>query len=279
MSKALKAESLVEKQLRLAESKLLAISPVDDLTAKRALAVMTTLAKGVLAECDVTSVLLAALNVAKLGLNPDPQLGHVYLIPFKDTKAKLTRATLIIGYKGFLELARRAGMGAVRVEPVYANDQFVYVGGLHVTLSHVPWWMRTDKRQSESGEFRAAYVVANINGDAQVAVYPVSQLDKAKQHSAAGRRGYGPWVEHEDPMRLKTAVRLASKLWSLSPELGRAVEIDERAEEGTTQELPGDMGEILDAEEIPEGKHGFGRLEMPETEKGKSDEQPQQSDA
>jgi recombinational DNA repair protein RecT len=68
-------------------------------------------------------------------------------------------------------------------------------------------------------------------------------------------------------MRLKTVIRRASKLWPQSAELARAVEIDERADEGVTQELPGDLQEIMDAEDIEEGTHGFGRLEMPEESK------------
>jgi recombination protein RecT len=261
MSKALDTQTIVERQLKAAESKLLAISPVDDLTAKRALAVMMTLAKGVLAECDVTSVLLAALNVAKLGLNPDPQLGLVYIVPF----AK--KATVIMGYKGFIELGRRAGIGAIRLEPIHENDRVAYVTGLVVKLTHVPWWMREDERQAEPGAFRAGYVVANVYGDPQLAIYPVSKLDEARKRSPGAKHPDSSWNQHTDAMRLKTVIRRASKLWPQSAELARAVEIDERADEGVTQELPGDLQEIMDAEDIEEGTHGFGRLEMPEESK------------
>jgi recombination protein RecT len=253
-SKSLKPQELVETQLARVRGRLLKVSPVDEEKTARALEVMLTLAKTDLAKCDVKSVLLAALNVVKLGLSPDPQLGHVYVLPFGG------KATLIVGYKGFIELARRSGMKSIRVNPVYANDEFEYSDGVPLVLKHKPWWVVD---AAEPGAYRAAYVVAEINGGEQVAVYPVSELDKAKKHSASAKTGKGPWFDHPNEMRLKTAVRRASKLWSLSPELARAVELDERADEGTAQDL-GDFTDAIDAEEVEAGTHSFKPLDMPE---------------
>lgn len=63
--------------------------------------VLSTLRKdGKLLQCSPDSFYSAAHQAAILGLQPGP-LGHVYLVPYGKT------ATLITGYKGLMELARR----------------------------------------------------------------------------------------------------------------------------------------------------------------------------
>jgi len=71
-----------------------------------------------LQECTPATILSAALLGESLNLSPSPQLGRYYLVPFK-SKAKYdngqliepacTKATFVLGYKGYLELALRSG--------------------------------------------------------------------------------------------------------------------------------------------------------------------------
>jgi recombination protein RecT len=245
--------SLVETKLKSAQERLVAVSPVSRAQAERAMQVLLTLTRKELKECSVSSVLMAALNVAKLGLMPDPQLGHVYIVPFRDNKSQITEATIIVGYRGLIELGRRGGMKTIRAECVYANDLFEYEAGLHVHLRHIPWWMRG---QDGPGEMRAAYTLASTTADTieYITVLPVSELDKARKASKAGDSAYGPWSRYTDQMRLKTCVRRASKFWPLSAELSAAVDLDEREERGDPQEIY-DLGEIEDeTEALPGGR-------------------------
>lgn len=245
--------SLVETKLKGAKERLVAVSPVSRKQAERAADILVTLARRELKDCSLNSVLLAALGVAKLGLNPDPQLGHVWIIPFRDGQTDTKVATVIIGYRGMIELGRRGGLKSIRAERVYANDLFEYENGLSVHLRHVPWWMRG---QAEPGPMRAAYVLASTNGlsSEYVTVLPVSELDKARERSKSAKAGFSPWNTDTDAMRLKTAVRRASKLWPMTPELASAVALDERDEIGDPQDIY-DLSEIEDASEpLPEGK-------------------------
>ena len=57
-----------------------------------------------LLECDRTSIITAALLGGALGLNPSPQLGYYYLVPYG------TKAQFILGYKGYIQLAIRSGL-------------------------------------------------------------------------------------------------------------------------------------------------------------------------
>lgn len=93
-----------------------------------------------LADCTTESKLLALADCAKLGLFPDRNLGHVWLVPFNNSKPcrscnkkgcsncqggwiRQREVTLIPGYQGYIELARRSGKVVdVLTEIVYAND-------------------------------------------------------------------------------------------------------------------------------------------------------------
>lgn len=72
-----------------------------------------------LQECDAGTVLAGALLGESLLLQPSPQLGQFYLVPFK-SKAKRDRqgnviepaclkAQFVLGYKGYIQLALRTG--------------------------------------------------------------------------------------------------------------------------------------------------------------------------
>lgn len=63
-----------------------------------------------LQNCTNSSILSSALLGESLGLSPSPQLGHYYLVPFKDNKNNRgIVAQFQLGYKGYLQLAMRAG--------------------------------------------------------------------------------------------------------------------------------------------------------------------------
>ena len=66
-----------------------------------------------LANCGVESVLSCFMKCAALGLEPSnvDGLGRAYILPYgnKNYRTGQKEATLIIGYKGMIDLARRSG--------------------------------------------------------------------------------------------------------------------------------------------------------------------------
>ena len=62
-----------------------------------------------LQECDSGSILSAALLGESLNLSPSPQLGHYYLVPYKNTKKGTTDAQFQLGWHGYYQLAIRSG--------------------------------------------------------------------------------------------------------------------------------------------------------------------------
>jgi recombination protein RecT len=201
-----------------------------------------------IAACTPASVVAAAYACARLGLTPDPILGHIYIIP-RSVKVREygrperweKRAGVQIGYKGMVELARRSGVvRSINVEVVYDGDNFRYwsdENGKHIR--HEP---QVDR--AANARPLTVYCVAEMAGGGwpQVEVMPWSEVQRIRQTFADEKSP--AWKSNEIEMGKKTVVRRASKLWPQSPELGQAVQWEEQAERGESQSLPEIAAEV-----------------------------------
>ncbi|MDE2468383.1 MAG: recombinase RecT [Bradyrhizobium sp.] len=90
-----------------------------------------------LRQCTGESLVAALLLSAQVRLEPGP-LGHVYLVPFRNTKRDCHEVVWMLGYTGIIELGRRGGAVGLRAEVVWDNDEYVQPWsderGLHWTL-------------------------------------------------------------------------------------------------------------------------------------------------
>jgi recombination protein RecT len=161
-----------------------------------------------LAECTEASLMRCLLDLSALGLEPDGRNAH--LIPYgKD-------CTLIIDYKGMVDLARRSGV-IIRAEAVCEHDQFDWVNGI---VTH-----RVDWRKPR-GEVQAVYAEGRTtDGEIQTATMTYDEVEAIRKRSKAG--GNGPWVTDWSEMAKKTAVRRLSKMLPLSPEFRDALDKDD----------------------------------------------------
>lgn len=80
-------------------------------TAKRFIAAISSAVATTpaLQECDAGSIISGALLGESLKLSHSPQIGHYYLVPFKNNREGTTKAQFILGYKGYIQLAIRSG--------------------------------------------------------------------------------------------------------------------------------------------------------------------------
>lgn len=175
-----------------------------------------------LANCDRQSVLAGAMTAAQLGLEIDPALGRAYLLPYRD-KSKGMIAQLIIGYKGYVDLAYRSGqLSGMQAEAVYSKDEFEYEYGLIEKLRHVP------SEEEDRGELKYAYAVAHLkNGGHVFRVLNRSDVMRHKKASKSAHSDYSPWNTNEAEMWRKTAIRALASMMPLSPELREAVAAEE----------------------------------------------------
>lgn len=183
-----------------------------------------------LQECSPTSLLQCVLIAAELGLEPGGALGQLYLVPFKGV------CTAIVGYRGFLELARRTGqLKSIRAVVVYANETFKVTQGLNFDIAHE---CRFDDQR---GEPVAAYAVAELNdGSVQFEVMTKGQIEKVRARSKAA--GDGPWVTDWEEMAKKTVFRRLAKWLPLSSE-----RFDKALEQDNEDFIDGETGEVVAA--------------------------------
>lgn len=201
-----------------------------------------------IADCTPESVFSCVYTAARLNLIPDPALKLIHIVPFKERGIK--KAQIIIGYGGYVELARRAAPSLiVRTGSVYANDEYELIDGMDLEF-------RITKRAWElgkpNGPFLFSYCVSGLSGQEKV-VKICSRQDG--ERIAASKSDYTPWkkggplkdtgVPVDFPaMCEKTAVRASAKLWSLDPEKDETKKFMEAlaADEDDGQGEVGDLG-------------------------------------
>src|SRR3990167_5028666 len=78
-----------------------------------------------LLDCTPVSLVRCLLQAATVGLEGDNGLGHAYLVPFRDRKAGTTECTLILCYRGLVQLMLRSNaVSAVYTQVVREGDAF-----------------------------------------------------------------------------------------------------------------------------------------------------------
>lgn len=184
-----------------------------------------------LLKCDAMSLAGAVLESASLGLEIDSR-GLAYLVPFK------RKITLIVGYKGLMQLAYRSGkISNIYADVVYKKE--VEAGNVSISLG-ADRSLRHDYDILTSGPLREedkdnnpivlSYAVAVFkNGARHFEFVTDSELKKRRNASPSGGGGFlwNKWIEEGWK---KTAIRKLCKYMDLSPEVQRAVALDEQAE-------------------------------------------------
>lgn len=158
------------------------------MTAERMIRIATTEIRKVpeLRNCDSTSFIGAIVQCSQLGLEPGSALGHAYLLPFGNGKAKNGKKNvqLIIGYRGMIDLARRSGqIISLSARVVRECDEFSYELGLDEKLVHRPG-------ENEDAPITHVYAVAKLkDGGVQFEVMTSKQVEKVRDtHSKAAKR-------------------------------------------------------------------------------------------
>lgn len=185
-----------------------------------------------LLNCPAISLVKCVMQAAALGLEPDPLLGRAYIVPFKN-KQGVKEATLIIGYKGFIDLARRSGeMVSIEAHCVFEQDEFRYEFGTGECLVHRP------AAVEDRGNITHAWAMARFKGGGhQFDVMDFWELEAIRKMSK--QPASGPWRDHTPQMYRKTVLRRLANFLPLSPNLVRHLAAEEMIEGGL------DSGEIF----------------------------------
>lgn len=172
-----------------------------------------------LLNCDRDALFLALLNVAGIGLDPDNGLGLAYILPHRNGKTGKTDPTIIIGYRGMLELARRSDkVLSIHAFEVRENDPFKIILGMHPEIQHSIDWTKP------RGNVIGFYAVAEIrDGSPQMAIMQLDEVTAIKNRSKSGGSSYSPWATDFVEMGKKTVLRRLFKLLPASTEIVRQI--------------------------------------------------------
>jgi len=202
--------------------------------------------------CTVQSLFGATIFCAQVGLEPNTPLGHIYLIPFESKRKGITEVQIVIGYKGYIELARRSGqVTSLHARVRYANDEWDMKMGTEDYIHHVP----TD---DEPGPVVGFYAVAKLkDGGVQWHYMPLKAVERIRDGSQGYRQAVkyektdSPWMTAFEEMGRKTVIRNLAKYLPLSIELAQMLELDDAADRGASQGLD----RVLDGEgyEVQDG--------------------------
>jgi recombination protein RecT len=168
-------------------------------------------------ECTQASFFKCLLELSSFGLEPDGRRAH--LIPYRNNKAGNTECTLIVDYKGLVELAMRSGLvSTIHADVVCENDVFEYNVG-EITKHAIDW-------RKPRGQAYAAYAVCVFkDGTKKCEVMSTEEIESIRKRSRAGNAG--PWVTDWNEMAKKTVFRRLSKWLPLSADFRDAVEKDD----------------------------------------------------
>ena len=163
-----------------------------------------------LQECSQASLFKCLLDLSAMGLEPDGRRAH--LIPYGN------ECTLILDYKGMLDLVRRSGeVSSFRAELVCEKDEFTWENG---KITHKIDW------RNARGDMQAVYAEATLkSGETITATMTKEEIEAIRKRSRAGNSG--PWISDFGEMSKKTVLRRLCKLLPLSPELAEHIDKDQ----------------------------------------------------
>lgn len=168
-----------------------------------------------LAQCTQQSVMKCLLDLSSLGLEPDGRRAH--LIPYGQ------ECTLVIDYKGLLELVKRSGEVAVmHCDIVCERDQFER----GVDMERGPY-IKWTPANGDRGECIGAFSMVKMKeGGGEWEYMTREQIESVRSRSRAAKSG--PWVTDWEEMARKTVFRRHSKRLPISSEEVReAIQIDD----------------------------------------------------
>ena len=175
------------------------------------------------------------MKCAELGIEPDGR--RAYLIPYKN------EINLIIDYKGIAELAMRSGyISNIHADKVCENDDFEYNMG--AVVKH-----KIDFKGDRGSPYAYYSIVTFKDGTKKCEVMSKDEIDKIKERSSAWGawqrfKKVCPWNTDYDEMAKKTVFKRLAKWIPQSPEMQKAIELDDEDYTRKAQVIDNPMNDI-----------------------------------
>lgn len=187
-----------------------------------------------IAECSMESLLHCFIKASECGLEPNTELKLAYIIPRFNGQTRQMEATYEPSYRGLVAVARRSGaIASIEAHTVYEKDEFSFAYGSNKHLTHTP----TIKGR---GEMAAVYAYVQFKDKTtkdQFDVMPLEDVESIRMRSKSPDNG--PWKTDYAEMAKKTVLKRICKMLPTaydSPDLAKAIEIDNEQYAGPTEE-------------------------------------------
>jgi len=269
-----RAIALLSKQLDASSERLKAMLPADLIPLDRFKACILTLARRPeMEDIPLSEIGIAAMRIAGMGLDPEPAMQQVALIPFNETRNQVTRRKLevVVMYQGLQELGYRSGdyshiYGEVVYEKELGVDTSTEYGFECIEGSVRRLYHKRDPLVDYTNQrMIGAYAVATSRTDPTKAVawifvpgWQILRFHKAASKSAGNPKS--PWNTNEPEMWKKTAVRCLSKSIRKSAQLAKALQVDQ-VHPDDIADGEGKRWTTIDADSSPaNGSNGIPRL-------------------
>lgn len=208
-----------------------------------------------LQECTKQSILSAALLGEGLKLSPSPQLGHYYIVPFKNNKLGVTEAQFQLGYKGYIQLAIRSGQYKKINVLAIKEGELVKYDPLDETIEVQLIEDEVAREKAKTIGYYASFEY--MNGFKKAIYWSREKMESHAQKYSKGyaaKKGYTFWEKDFDGMAIKTMIRqLISKWGIMSVSMQQAYEADQAVirEDGTKDYIDMEETETADANPLP----------------------------
>lgn len=205
-------------------------------------------------QCTPASFLVAMMDAAKSGLEPDGRQGA--LVPYGN------QVQFQPMYQGLIKMAVREGaVKKIEARVVHANDRFRIWYDPEPHVEHEPCL-------EDEGDIIGAYAYAILpDGNLQVEWMNRRQLDHIK---AKAKSRSGPWQTDEEEMHRKTPVKRLFKYLPIPETLEYAVSVDNANETGRSRvEVP-----LLEPVETPPAQTRTKEVLESVKQRGRKKEEP-----
>jgi recombination protein RecT len=163
------------------------------------------------------SIIAAAFEAARLGLEPSGAIGGAHIVRYGQT------AQLIVDYRGLVELARRSDeILSIAARVVHEGESFKVHYGSQAGIEH-EWDI-----EASPNPITAVYAIAKLRGGGEQ--FDVMTTAEVEAIRAKSRAANGPWRTDWAEMAKKTVLRRLCKLLPLTVEAREALDREDEAE-------------------------------------------------
>jgi recombination protein RecT len=225
-----------------------------------------------LQECDPATIFTSMLDAGSLGFSLNTVQGECYLIPRFNKNTGKTECSMQPGYRGLAKLVRGNGkVEYIVAHVVHKNDVFKVALAPEPVITHEPCLT------GDRGPMIAVYSMVKFISGSVIYDYMLKEdVEKIRKTSQSPNGNF--WSNHYDEMAKKTILKRHAKSLDQSPELAKAIELDNvdfQIEEATPRAIVDNgtgfgRGDTKDKMSTPEDKEAYLAAITPYVEQRKS---------